>query len=45
MITEDNDGDWNLSRKAYAMGIGLRQNPTTLRNVGLYVKRAICSDP
>src|SRR5437667_3909754 len=45
VITEDNDGDLNLSRKAYAMGVGLRQNPNRLGYVGLYIKRNICSDP
>jgi YD repeat-containing protein len=44
-IREDNQGDLNLSRAAFHMGFNLHNSPSSLRNIGLYIRRSICDGP
>ena len=45
IATDDNQGDVNLSRAAYRMGTQLRERPFSLRNIGVLIRRTICSGP
>ena len=43
ILRDDNKGDVNLSRAAYRMGSHLRNRPFGLRNIGVWIRRTICS--
>ena len=45
ILREDNQGDLNLSRAAYRIGSRLRDKPFDLRNIGVIIRRTICSGP
>jgi len=39
---EDNQGDVNLSRAAYRMGVQLHDRPSMLNRIGTWIRRTIC---